>query len=166
MANNIVYKATVKVEGLLDQFYLGQTTRSFKERLGNHRASFKHASKRKDTALSEHIWDLKVQGLEYRVDWEIVKKCSTASRREQRCQLCQEEKLQILELMAKHPGQAINRRTELMRVCGHQNRELLANLVLGDPGAEREEQGRTGKQQDDADLVEMLFTATSAGPWL
>ena len=40
-----------------------------------------------------------------------------------------------------------------MRVCGHQNRELLANLVLGDPGAEREEKGRAGEQQDEADQV-------------
>ena len=41
-----------------------------------------------------------------------------------------------------------------MRVCGHQNRELLANLFLGDPGAQREEQGRAGEQQEDADLGE------------
>ena len=40
-----------------------------------------------------------------------------------------------------------------MRVCGHQNRELLANLSLGDPGAQREEQGQAGEQQEDTDLV-------------
>ena len=122
LASNLVYKAKVKVQGLQDQFYLGQTSRSFKERLGNHKASFRHARKRRDTALSEHVWDLKVQGIEYKVEWEIVRKCTTASRREQRCQLCSEEKLQILEMMAQYPDQTINRRTELMRVCGHQNK--------------------------------------------
>ena len=39
-----------------------------------------------------------------------------------------------------------------MRVCGHQNRELLANLSLGDPGEQREEQGRAGEQQEEAEL--------------
>ena len=41
-----------------------------------------------------------------------------------------------------------------MRVCGHQNRELLANLSLGDPGAQGEEQGQAGEQQEGACLGE------------
>ena len=55
LARNLIYKATVKVQGLQDQFYLGQTTRIFKERLGNHKASFRHAKKRRDTTLREHV---------------------------------------------------------------------------------------------------------------
>ena len=54
--------------------------------------------------------------MEYNVEWEIVRKCTTASRREQRCQLCSKEKLQILEMMAQYLDQTINRRTEHLGV--------------------------------------------------
>ena len=70
LEENIVYKATVKVEEgaaveeeVQDKTYLGLCSTEWKERLGNHKQSFKKVKRRGETCLSSYVWELKDRGL-------------------------------------------------------------------------------------------------------
>ena len=65
-----------------DHYYLGQPSRSFKERLANPKASFRNATKRKDMATSEYVLEVRLNNKEYPVSYEKVKESQTAQRLE------------------------------------------------------------------------------------
>ena len=59
LKQSVVYQATVATEdNRPDQTYVGLTENSFKTRFTNHKASFNHLSKKLNTELSKHIWNL------------------------------------------------------------------------------------------------------------
>ena len=159
--------------GLQDHHYLGQTMRTFKERLGNHKQSYKKASHRKDTSLSEFIWDLKQKGKQWSITYEKVKECKLYQRESGVCQLCQEEKMEIFKLLQNQPNTTINKRTELLRHCLHSKNDLLCNYrpALSFPSigphhnqverAEIQPQINTQKGQNQEVLVEEHQCQTS-----
>ena len=78
LAENIVYKATVKVnedpprvEKTPEKTYLGLCSTKWKERLGNHKQSFEKAHRMGETSLSSYIWELKAKGLKENKDSNI-----------------------------------------------------------------------------------------------
>ena len=56
--------------------YIGLTDNEFKTRYNQHKSSLKLVHRKKDTKLSEHIWELKYRNIEHTVQWEIIKKKS------------------------------------------------------------------------------------------
>ena len=129
-----MYKAQVRVKDDPDvRTYVGQTSRTFKARLANHTNACKYISKRKDTALTDFIWKLKEEGKEYEVAWEKVHEGDTYRRETKRCQLCEKEKMAILEEM-KRNEHCLNRRNELLLPCIHKKKEMLAWVEMNDPG--------------------------------
>ena len=58
------------------KFYIGICETNFKTRWHNHNTSFKYVQKRKQTALSNHVWNLKDCGIKPIIRWSILKKPS------------------------------------------------------------------------------------------
>ena len=75
---------------------VGLCSNPFKARLVNHKTSFKYESKSKSTALSTHIWDLKMKKIIYKMEWKIFHREQQYSPRTGFCSLCTCEKFQIL----------------------------------------------------------------------
>ena len=113
LSTQIVYKATVTTEDGSKQ-YIGLASGTFKERFNNHTQSFKNNRYEKETELAKCVWDLKRRNKEYSVSWEIIRKSNTVKRQSGQCNLCLDEKLEILKL-----ENAINRRSELISKCRH-----------------------------------------------
>ena len=51
--------------------YVGLTSSKFKERLANHKKSFKHRKYGTETTLSQKIWQLRDEGVECDIKWKI-----------------------------------------------------------------------------------------------
>ena len=107
----LVYKATVLKS---NKFYIGITESEFKKRLANHRYSFKHESGKTSTTLSQHVWEIE-ENPEPKIKWEIIKFAKPRSAGASECQLCLEEKLQILK-NNKDPN-CLNKKSELSQRC-------------------------------------------------
>lgn len=75
LVTNVVYSATVETLDVLDepteeQSYTG-LAESWKARLYQHRSSFNHRHVNQ-TSLSNHIWKLKDEDLNYRLTWGVL----------------------------------------------------------------------------------------------
>ena len=122
---NIVYAGTVTTptdqEG---KVYLGASETPFKVRFGNHKKAFNHKAYRKDTKLSGHIWDIKESGeSRYKIKWSVVKQTHGYNRVSKTCDLCLNEKLEILNY--KDRDKLLNSRSEVVSKCRHFNKYLL-----------------------------------------
>ena len=91
----VVYRATVTTQ-TSKETYVGLTGGSFKDRWYKHEGDFKHEDRRTSTELSSHIWELKDKNIPYAISWEIVKRSSTFSPITKKCNLCIDEKFEIL----------------------------------------------------------------------
>ena len=121
---NMVFKAKVDVEGQGRFFYVGQTSSTFKSRLGNHKSDF-NLRHRNGTTLSRFIWKLKDEGKAWTIQWEKVCEATLYCRETRHCNLCSEEKLEISKMMTEHPDNTINKRNELLNYCHHIRKEML-----------------------------------------
>ena len=119
----VVYMATVKNNDT-EKIYIG-STQDFKERLANHRASFRNENLKNATALSRYVWAEDLGPLP-EIKWEILKKGSTYKKGSRYCDICLSEKLMI----SKHASdeRSLNRRTELTSKCMHKEKFKLSRL--------------------------------------
>jgi len=115
LSKSVVYKATVNTENKNKQ-YIGLTGGSFKDRYRNHTKSFRKAKYAKETELSKHIWNLKKARKDYNITWEIIRKSNTQPRKSGICNLCLEERFEILNCK-----KTLNKRSELIATCRHTN---------------------------------------------
>ena len=125
LTEKVIYKA--EVENDIDtekKYYIGLTEGSFKERYSNHKKSFTHKKYQKETELSKYVWKLKEQQKHPSVIWSIIKvvntKCSSKY-----CKLSLMEKLYIIKSL--DDINMLNKRSELVSKCRHQNKFLLKN---------------------------------------
>ena len=63
----------------------------------------------------------------YKIDWSILATAPAYSNKRKRCHLCLTEKLYLIK--AKKPT-LLNKRTELISKCRHENKFYLANFEL------------------------------------
>ena len=84
--------------------------------------SFRDNKYRKQTQLSKHVWDLKDKGINYTMEWEIVRRSSTHMRVSGICNLCLEEKFAILCGKQAHQNDVLNKRSEYVSKCRHSNK--------------------------------------------
>ena len=122
----IVYKAKVTAEGTEEKTYIGSTERTFKKRFYEHTSDIKNKNYRNNTALSTYVWELKEQGKTPTIKWSIVKKCNVYKAGQRQCDLCLQEKREILK-NNKNP-ECLNVRSELMCKCRHKYKWLLLNV--------------------------------------
>ena len=118
MNKDILYKATISTSITNDtKHYIGMTSRTFKERYRNHIKSFTHKKYSNETELSKHIWHLKQNKTDSTIKWSIKKIYFLHGRK--RCNLCLEEKLNILK---EKDNRLLNKRSEIISACQHKNR--------------------------------------------
>ena len=138
LVNNLVYQATltptptppnnptINPPQPIDQtplYYIGLTSTTFKERLGNHKKSFNHRKYSQDTCLSKKIWQLRdEEGLECEVKWKLIERAQPFSPISGECALCTLEKYYIL---FKPELATINKRNEVNNHCFHKLPVLL-----------------------------------------
>lgn len=116
LTSAIVYKATVTVESDDKTYvYIGLTGGQFKFRFNNHTSSFKNKAYEKDTALSKLVWELKRKKQAFSINWSIIKKSNTIKRDSGQCNLCMEEKVEILSMKSG----LLNKRGEIISKCRH-----------------------------------------------
>lgn len=123
---NVVYKCVASVPERPDKVYLGTAEGEFKTRFYNHKKSFNNRRYIKDTTLSSYIWEMKEKfNVTPSLKWYIVKSVPSYSNISKRCQLCLQEKFEILNY--PNPDELLNKRSELVSKCRHVNKFLLSN---------------------------------------
>ena len=86
-------------------------------------ASFKHRTHRKQTELSNLIWDLKDKNINYKLTWKLITQAQPYKPGKITCNLCLCEKYNIL--INKN---LINRKSELLNKCPHRRKYLTYNI--------------------------------------
>ena len=123
----VVYKATVNTTNENDEKeYIGLTANTFKQRFNNHQQSFRHKKYENSTALSKHIWSLKAAEKPYSIEWTVHRKAAAYTNRTKRCNLCLAEKVAVIQADGM---QTLNKRSELVSKCRHENKFYQANFV-------------------------------------
>ena len=90
--------------------YIGISSTKWKIRYAYHKYSFFHEHLKHQTARSKHFWSLKNKGLTPEIQWSILKRSNTSKCFDNKCNLCLEEKIQIL--LYPEPGKLLNKRCE------------------------------------------------------
>ena len=119
----VLYKATVtETTSNNQETYIGLTENEFKTRFNLHESSFKLEPKRTSTTLSEHVWILKNENINFNIKWEIVKKVKSFAPSDKMCKLRLQEKLSILR-----SAPSLNKRREIFGHWIHRKKFLLSN---------------------------------------
>jgi hypothetical protein len=127
LCSGVVYRAEVtREDNSVKHAYTSLTENTFKQRFYQHTQSFRNSKYRHSTELSNKIWQLKDQDIDYTLEWSIMQSAAAYSNASKLCHLCLAEKLHIIQNM-KHPA-CINKRTELISKCRHRNKFLLCNF--------------------------------------
>ena len=82
-------------------------------------------SKKNKTELSKYVWSLKIENKTPTNNWKIMKTIYSKATSEF-CKLCLMEKLYILNALGDE--RCLNKRTEFISKCRHQNKLLLKNV--------------------------------------
>ena len=131
LAKESLYEATIKSDlpNYKEKLYKGISEPPFKKRFKNHEKSFNHKGYMNDSALSQEVWKIKEKGGSYQITWNIVRKCPGYNPETKRCILCLSEKLDI----AQYEGSdLLNKRSEIISKCRHQNKYALAKFDSND----------------------------------
>ena len=100
--------------------YIGMTTATFKDRSRNHKKSFEDIKHETDTELSKYVWKLMLDKKQFSIYWSILSRASSIKAGGNSCNLCLEEKLQILRNC--NSMSCLNKRSELFTKCVHARR--------------------------------------------
>ena len=91
----------------------------------NYVSSFNNEQHKNKAELPKYAWSLKNENETPIINWKIMKIiCSKA--KSEFCKTCLMEKLYILNALGDK--RCLNKRTEFMRKCRHQNKLLLKNV--------------------------------------
>ena len=124
LEKNVVYQATVSSSDGATETYIGLTAPPFKQRIGNHKKSFKHEAYAHETTLSSYIWKLKEKEIDFTIKWKLMARAKPFSPITNVCNLCTKEKHFIIF----HPELAtLNHRNEIKSNCRHKEAMLLDN---------------------------------------
>ena len=126
LMQSVVYKAEVTTEET-EREYTGLTAMPFKQRYNNHQQSFKNEKYRHSTALSTYCWSLKESQKEYTIKWSVYRRATPYTNVTKRCNLCLAEKLAIIK---SDKSRSLNKRTELISKCRHENKFYLKHFNL------------------------------------
>ena len=127
LTSSVVYNANVTTENdTTGKNYIGLTEGTFKQRYTQHKLSFRNRNYSNSTELSKHIWTLKDSNTNFTINWSILATAPAYSNKSKRCHLCLTEKLYLVR--AKKPS-LLNKRTELISKCRHENKFYLANFT-------------------------------------
>ena len=123
LTSAVIYNARVTT-GDTTNNYIGLTEGTFKQRFTQHKHSFHHRSYMNSTELSKYIWHLRDSNKDFNIKWTIICKARPYSNITKRCDLCTTEKLMIIN---SKPDELLNKRSELISKCSHENKFYLRN---------------------------------------
>lgn len=124
MSMSVVYKVSVKFEGVPTKFYIGSTSNSFKDRFYKHTHSFKNEFSGCSTTLSKYCWYMKkTLKKDPILKWEIISRAPTYKAGSKFCRLCNEEKFFIVSW--KNSKNLLNKRLEVLNTCMHRRKCLV-----------------------------------------
>ena len=111
-AENIVYKCVASVHGYPNKVYLG-TAGDFKQRFYNHRMSFNNEGHIHRHNTFQICLGNKEEAQDNAITkWYIIKSVPAYSNISKKCQLCLQEKFEILNY--PNPNELLNKRSELI----------------------------------------------------
>ena len=113
---NIIYEAQITSNQLnyKQKVYIGTAETDFKHRFNKHTKSFNFENYKNDTELSKEYWTIKRK--------HFTPKVTAFNKTKRKCYLCLNEKLEI----ASYKGDnLLNKRSELISKCRHQNKFTL-----------------------------------------
>ena len=94
----------------------------FKKQYANHNRSFYINRYKNDTKLSVDYWNLKAKNSNPKVTSAVKNQFSAYNPQSERCSLCLNKKLKILE---DKENNLLNKKSELISKCRHQNKCML-----------------------------------------
>ena len=122
LQTNLVYQATVSHDGGEDETYIGLSAPPFKNRLANHKKSFKYVKYETETQLSKHIWHVKRKKVNFNIKWKKITTAKPFNPVTNTCNLCTAEKYNII---FKPELGSLNKRDEIRNHCTHKRNLLL-----------------------------------------
>ena len=124
LIENTVYQATISSNENTQskKVYIGIAETTFKKRYANHLKSFNTKKYENDTELSKEVWKIKQKNQTPIITWKVLKQCPPFNTINNKCQLCLNEKLSIIEYREKN---LLNKKNELISKCRHQNKYTL-----------------------------------------
>ena len=126
LSKNIIYQAKISSSSInsKEKIYIGVSETKFKLRYANHKKSFTSLKYKNDTELSKEFWKIKENGDNPIIKWSVLKYCKPYSQSSNRCNLCLNEKT---ELALFSGDNLLNKKTELVSKCRHQNKYNLCS---------------------------------------
>merc|ERR1711954_553467 len=116
---DVIYQATVRrVDNGHTENYIGLSGGPFKERFRVHKGNIRNRNE-DGTKLSNYIWDLKRQNLEYELKWKYIAKASSYKPSAGKCNLCIKE---VFFIMFKPQEATLNSRSEFFNPCPHRRK--------------------------------------------
>ena len=83
------------------------------------------------TSLSNHVWEMKKRkNVTAALKWEVLQTAKAHSNITKRCSLCLHQKLAIINY--PYPDELLNRGSELVTKCRHENKFVLKNFNSND----------------------------------
>ena len=122
---NVIYKCTATTCNS-KKVDLGLTEGELKkQRYYDHVKSFN------STTLSSYVWEIKKRkNVAPALTWEVLRTAKTYSSITKRCSLCLHKKLATITY--PYPDELLNRQSELVPKCRHENKFLLKNYNSND----------------------------------
>ena len=124
LTSNIIYEAQITLNQLnyKQKIYIAAAETDFKLRFNNHTKSFNLEHYENDTELSKEYWTIKRTHFVPEITWRIIRKCATFNTTKKKWYICLKEKLEI----ASYKGDnLLNKRSEFINKCRHQNKFTL-----------------------------------------
>ena len=91
----------------------------------NHKKTFNAEKNKNDTKLSTESWKLANNKLHPQISLSIKDNYKSYNPNSKRCSLCLHEKLETVD----DPKEILNKRSEVISQCHHQNKYKLKTLV-------------------------------------
>ena len=98
-----------------------------KQRIYNHKISFKNRNYASNTSLSSYIWHLKDTNISPTITWEILKQAPAYNKTLKKWLLCLHEKLAIITCPSQNT--LLNKKSEILSKCRHENKHFTHTLI-------------------------------------
>ena len=127
LTKSLLYYATINCDKEnYTKLYEGICETTFKKCYANQKKSFNVPNFKNDTKLPTEYWAPKTKQLNSKVSWQIKRRYNSYNPISRRCNLCLNEKLEILNDQDKN---LLNKRSEIISHCCHQNQFKLKALA-------------------------------------
>ena len=110
----VIYQSDITPEIDNARTYFGFTEGPVKEKLSDHRTSFKYEQYKNKSKLFSFIWEMKSKGQNFKIKWSVIRRSNPYKAGSKKYNLCLWEKLHI---MTGYKDKLLNERNELIYFC-------------------------------------------------